>query len=184
MKIKNIFLELLYDGPRLTITFAKGENKAVARLYEAIGGIDPEKDYDVTVKRKRRKRSLDANAYLWVLIGKLGEAMTLPNTEVYRQYIGEMHTYTIVPIKADEVEEWQEMWNRGHLGWLCEDMGPCRNLPGHHYMKCYRGSSTFNQKEMSQLIDMVVQDCKEQGVETATPNELERMKQEWGVADG
>lgn len=51
-------------------------------------------------------------------------------------------------------------------------------------MKCYRGSSTFNQKEMSQLIDMVVQDCKEQGVETATPNELERMKQEWGVADG
>lgn len=184
MKIKEVFPELLYNGPRLTITFAKGENKAVARLFGEIGIIDPEKDYEVTIKRKRHRRSLDANAYLWVLVGKLGEKLYLPNTEVYRQYIGEMHTYTIVPIKTSEVASWQEMWNRGHIGWLCEDMGPCRNIPGYHYLKCYRGSSTFDQKEMSQLIDMVVQDCKEQGIETLPPDELERMKQEWGVADG
>ena len=33
----------------------------------------------------------------------------------------------------------------------------------------------------SSLIDGTVQDAKEQGIETATPDELERMKQQWRV---
>ena len=33
------------------------------------------KAYDLTVKEHRKKRSLDANAYAWVLIGKLAGAI-------------------------------------------------------------------------------------------------------------
>ena len=44
-----------------------------------------------------------------------------------------------------------------------------------------RGSHTYNTAEMSSLIDGTVQDAKEQGIETATPDELERMKQQWRV---
>ena len=40
-----------------------------------------------------------------------------------------------------------------------------------------RGSSTYNTEEMSKLIDGLVSECKEQGIETLPPEELERMMQ-------
>lgn len=180
MKIKSIYPELLYDGAKLIITFAKGENRAVGKLFESIGGIDPKKDYEIVIRPKRKKRSLDANKYLWTLLGQLSERLNLPKTEVYREYIKEMDTYTIVPIKEDEIEEWSRDWERGHDGWVCVDIGDCKNFKGYHNVKCFKGSSTFNTKQMSRLIDMVIYDCKEQGVETMTPAEIERLKAMWG----
>lgn len=55
------------------------------------------------------------------------------------------------------------------------------NLVNVHIMQCYKGSSLYNTKEMSLLIDGVVRECKELGIETETPDEIERMKQEWGI---
>lgn len=180
MKIKSIYPELLYDGAKLIITFAKGENRAVGKLFESIGGIDPKKDYEIIIRPKRKKRSLDANNYLWTLLGQLSERLNLPKTEVYREYIKEMDTYTIVPIKEDEIEGWARDWERGHDGWVCVDIGNCRNFKGYHNIKCFKGSGTFNTKQMSRLIDMVIYDCKEQGIETMTPREIEELKQKWG----
>lgn len=180
MRIKEIYPELLYDGAKLHITFAKGENKAVGRLYEGIGGIDQSKDYDVVIKPKKRKRSLDANAYLWVLIGKLGEVLHKPDTEVYREYIRDNGVFEIIPIREDAIQRWTETWRRNGIGWVCDDMGECRNTPGYHNIKCYYGSSTYTTKEMTRLIDAVVDDCREQGIETLTPDELAEMKQKWG----
>ena len=180
MKIKSIYPELLYDGARLIITFAKGENRAIGRLYESIGGIDPSKDYEVSIKPKKRRRSLDANAYLWVLIGKLGEVLKKPDTEVYREYIKDNGVFEIIPIREDAIGRWTETWKRNGIGWVCDDLGECRNTKGYHNIKCYYGSSTYTTKEMARLIDAVVSDCKEQGIETLTPNEIEEMKQKWG----
>lgn len=180
MKIKSIYPELLYDGAKLHITFAKGENRAVGKLFESIGGIDQSKDYDISIRPKPKKRSKDANKYLWTLLGQLSEKLDLPTTEVYREYIKEMDTYTIVPIKEDEIEEWARDWERGHDGWVCVDIGDCKNFKGYHNVKCFKGSSTFNAKQMSRLIDMVIYDCKEQGIETMTPAEIERLKAMWG----
>jgi hypothetical protein len=33
---------------------------------------------------------------------------------------------------------------------------------------------------MSRLIDLIVQDCKAQGVETMTPFQLDALKERWG----
>lgn len=44
---------------------------------------------------------------------------------------------------------------------------------------CYYGSSTYDTKQMARLIDLVVEDCKQQGIETLPPEELERMALEW-----
>ena len=181
MKIKKIDPpKLLYEGAELTIIFQKGENKAVGRLYAEIGGIDQSKDYEVSIKPKKAKRSLDANAYLWTLIGKIAARMCLMKTEVYKEYIKEMDTYEIVPIKEERIPDWVKNWERGHDGWVCIDIGECRNFPGYHNIKCYRGSSTYDSAQMARLIDMVVQDCKEQGIETLPPDELARMKSMWG----
>lgn len=182
MKIKKIFPELLYKDPKLVITFQSGENQAIARCFQKMEGIDPKKDYDVIIKPIRRKRSLDANAYMWVLIGKLGEKLYKPDSEVYREFIKDNGVFEIVPIREDAVGRWIETWEKKGIGWVCEDMGECRNLKGYHNIKCYYGSSTYNTAEMSRLIDAVVYECKLQDIETITPDELERMKQEWGCS--
>ncbi len=43
----------------------------------------------------------------------------------------------------------------------------------------YYGSSTYDTKQMSSLIDQLIFDAKELGIETATPQELARYKEEW-----
>lgn len=49
-------------------------------------------------------------------------------------------------------------------------------------LQCYFGSSTFDTKEMSVFIDGLVYECRQLGIETLPPEEIERMKQEWGVS--
>ena len=48
-----------------------------------------------------------------------------------------------------------------------------------YFYRLYRGSHTYNTKEMAQLIDGTIQECKAQGIETATPKELEEMQRLW-----
>ena len=46
------------------------------------------------------------------------------------------------------------------------------------YYRVYLGSSTYTTKEMSVLIDGIVSECKDLGIETMTPEELARIKEE------
>ena len=64
----------------------------------------------------------------------------------------------------------------------CVDLGEVSvNGQAGHQLQVYFGSSTFDTKEMSVFLDGIVSECKELGIETATPDELERMKQKWNV---
>lgn len=144
------------------------------------GDLQHDKTYVVEIKQMRKRRSLDANAYCWVLIGRLSEKLRIPKTEVYQQYIKEIGgNYTIVPVREDRLEQWNKVWCEGHLGRQTEDVGACRQIPGYHNVISYIGSSDYDNKQMSRLIDLVVQDCKEQGIETLTPFELNEMKERW-----
>ena len=64
-------------------------------------------------------------------------------------------------------------------GWVTEqvDYGPDGD---HLVIRLYYGSSTYNTKQMSRLLDAVIADCKEQGIDVATPAELALLKEEWG----
>lgn len=46
-------------------------------------------------------------------------------------------------------------------------------------MILYFGSSSYDTVQMSRLIDLLIEDCKAQGIETATPDEIARYKEEW-----
>ena len=115
------------------------------------------KAYDVEIKEHREKRSLDANAYFWVLVDRLAEKTRIPKTEIYRRRNG---------------------WEHNGLGWQTDTM-PSK-IPGCTNVILYYGSSTYNTRQMSHLIDMAVQDCVEQGIETLPPDKLAGMMEEWG----
>ena len=143
--------------------------------------LDPNKKYDVDIKEHREKRSLDANAYCWVLIGKLAAKLRVLPNEVYRQYIQDIGgNYTIVPVKEDRIDHWERIWCSGHVGRMVKDLGPCRTLDGYHNIMSYIGSSDYDTAQMSRLIDLIVQDCKEHGIETLSEEKLAAMNEEWG----
>lgn len=147
--------------------------------------LDPNKKYDIEIKEHREKRSLDANAYCWVLIGKLAAKLLISPNEVYRQYIPDVGgNYHIIPIKEELVGAWDKQWCDGHDGRMTVDMGPCRTAAGYHNVRTYFGSSDYDTAQMSRLIDLIVQDCKAQGIETLTPDKLDAMKVKWGEAYG
>jgi hypothetical protein len=138
------------------------------------------KEYTVKIERKRAKRSLDANAYCWVLCKKLAGVLGVyTDTDIYMECIRKYGVSDIRPVKKDFAEDLCRMWDGQGIGNQHVVMGPSKH-DGYINIKFYWGSSKYNTLDMSRLIDGIVSDCREQGVETMTPDEIERLKQAWG----
>ena len=135
--------------------------------------------YDLEVKEHRKKRSLDANAYCWVLINKLADVMRIPPTEVYRQAIQDISGNSeVIPIKDEAVEQFKQAWTHNGIGWLVKDMGKSK-IQGYRNLMVYYGSSVYTSSQMSVLIDHLVQDCKALDIETLSPEKLSLLMEEW-----
>ena len=137
------------------------------------------KVYDIEIKQHREKRSLDANALCWKMIGKLAKHYDIPADAVYQQFVRMVGTYEIIPIKESAAERWPSIWGANGIGFVCDDMGPCRNTPGYRNFRCYYGSHVYDTKEMSRLIDSIMDECKLAGIETMEPDKLKQLIGEW-----
>ncbi len=138
------------------------------------------KDHDVRVeiKKWRKKRSLDANAYAWVLIDKIAQATGVPKTEVYRKVIREIGGVSeIVCVRTEAVDKFREGWEAHGLGWQTDVM-PSK-IEGCTNVVLYYGSSTYDTQQMSALIDSLVQEAQALGIETLPPAEIARLNSQW-----
>ena len=152
-------------------------------LGKALAVVRKHKDmlYDLEVKEHRKKRSMDANAYCWVLINKIADALRITPKEIYRQAIQNVGgNYEVIPIKAEAADHFKQVWEAQGLGWPCVDMGKSK-LDGYRNLRAYYGSSTYDTKQMSQLIDNLVQDCKALDIETLTPDKLSLLMEDWNA---
>lgn len=137
-----------------------------------------EYDVDVTIKRHRKRRSLDANAYAWVLMDKLAAATGRRKDEIYLDAVRNVGGNTETVCVLDKaVDRLREAWSRNGLGWPTETI-PSK-LDGCTNVILYYGSSTFDTAQMSRLIDGIVQDCKDVGIETMTPEQLNGLLEAW-----
>lgn len=140
--------------------------------------LSPEREYKLEIKEHRKKRSLDANAYCWALIGHMSDKLNIPPVEIYQEYILCSNCYEVVPIRQNVVKRWCEEWENRGDGYLTVDIGESKHT-GYENIRCYFGSSSFDTKEMSRFLDEIVADCRELGIETATERELSLLKEEW-----
>ena len=155
---------------RFRVTFESMED--ISKQLESI----TDKLLTITAKIFRNKRSRDANSYSWVLMQKIAEDQHTDKWSVYLEMLGRYGVFTHIivrPCVVDRViSEWRTVKNLGEV-----------TVSGQTgiQLQCYFGSSTYDTKEMSVFIEGIVSECHEMGIETATPEELERMKREWGV---
>lgn len=164
------------------ISFSVNEKSALA-------DVDKLKDKKLSINavQFREKRSLSANAYYWQLISKLAEAVGtskpfmhnkmlrrygqdeimegkaivvfIPDTDEAENDAMEAETFHIKPTSKTEVRE---------------------NGVRYRLYKLLKGSSEYNSYEMSKLIDGLVTECKENGIETLPPDQLKEMIERWG----
>ena len=139
---------------------------------------DPFKEGEYEIKRVRKRRSLDANAYLWVLCTKIAEVVGISKEDVYRRNIRDGGDYTPLPIKEVAVEDFTRIWEAHGIGWFCDLVGNSK-IPGYKLIFAYHGSSEYDSKQMSALIDRVKQDAESVGVETMSAEELTALIAEW-----
>lgn len=151
--------------------------KAVAWLSSLIDSLD-DKKYIISVKQFRKKRSLDANAYCWVLIDRLSEVTGFEKEVIYRGAIKEIGGVSeTVCVQNKAVEQIIKAWSYKGLGWLTETFES--KIDGCTNVILYYGSSVYDTAQMSRLIDNIVQECKAFGIETMTPDEIEALKGAW-----
>ena len=168
-KVQNVSKD--WQTGQFQITFSINEPSAI----NEINNIKDCQKLSIKAVKHRERRSLDANAYLWVLLQKIAEAKHDDKWNTYLEVLGRYGVFTHIIVKPHIVEKVKEEWR------TVKELGEvCVNGTTGIQLQCYFGSSTYDTKEMSKLIDGVVSEAKEMGIETLSPVELERMKAEWG----
>ena len=135
-------------------------------------------DVDVSIKKHRNKRSLDANAYCWVLVDKIAERRSMSKAEVYRNAIRDIGGVSdIICIQNKAVQTMKDIWTRNGIGWQVEELES--KIAGCTNLVLYKGSSVFDTKQMSALIDSLIQDAQSIGIETRPKEEIESLLKEY-----
>ncbi len=132
-------------------------------------------ELSVSLKKYRKKRSLDANAYCWVLCSRIAEKVGSSKDDVYEQMLQDYGYFyededghVVVTVKSGV-----DMSRIGGHWKFYKDDGKFSA-----YLKI-KGSSEYDSAEMSHFIDKIICEAKELGIPTATPDEIERMKVLW-----
>lgn len=139
-------------------------------------------EVDIVAKKHRKKRSLDANAYFHVLVGKLADRLCISKTRCKNILIGRYGQQEFLedgqPVVLKTNISVEKMLEQEFLH--CAPCG-CKHENGIEviFYKVFRGSHTYDTKEMSILIDGTVTEAKDLGIETIPPAELERMVSKW-----
>lgn len=144
-----------------------------------VGKLKPGKRYTVTIKEYRKPKSLNANNYFWNLCSEIAEKLGRTKNDIYIDYIKEVGIFKDFRLTRDEAETFRVAWSEMGTGWPTEDVDYDQD-GDRIIVRAYYGSSRYNGKQMSRIIDMAVQDAKSLGIETLTPEELARMNLEWG----
>ncbi len=172
-EIKDCSLDIKSGKPKITLEI--NEKSDFLAEYDEL----KDKNLSIEIKQYHPKRSLNANAYFWVLCGKLAAKTKISKVEIYREFIKNIgDNFEILAVKTESVETFCRNWERGRLGWFCENLGS--RINGYTNLCAYYGSSSYDSKQMSDLIEAAKVECEEQGIQTLPPDEVARLIDLWG----
>lgn len=129
-----------------------------------------------TIEVVKQKRSSDQNRYMWELIAQIAERAGLRHNDIYRHAIREAGAYIDMKVSHDAYDAFRKMWAEKGIGWWVEiETQDAKEI----YCRAYCGTSGYNSREMSKIIDYLIDEAKWWGIETETPEQLARRKAQW-----
>ena len=133
-----------------------------------------EKDkLSIEVKPYREKRSLNANAYAWCLIGQIADILRASKDEIYLKCLKRYGQSELISVLSHvPIENYVKYF---------EEAGESKlNGKDFTHYRVYKGSSEFDSREMSIFVDGICDEAKALGIQVETPNQLAEMKSRWG----
>lgn len=168
-KIVGLDLDYLNHKPKLTIELSNQYDL----LTEEFSKLKELEEIDIDLSEHKEKRSLNANAYAWTLIGKIADVLRASKDEIYLKMLKTYGQSEIVSILSNiNISGYFKYYEVAGTSTL-------NNKEFTHY-KIFKGSSEYDTKEMSILIDGIVSEAKDLNIETLPPYEIERIKNLWG----
>lgn len=148
---------------------------------EVIEQLKNEDKLDIDIKKYRKKRSLDANAYCWVLCDKIAKELSkdgiiTTKEKIYTEAIKDIGTFEPMIVEEKAFENFKRIWEKQGLGFLIQEIAKKDKCIKVH---CYYGSSTYDSKEMSLLIELLVEEAKQLNIEVKTKQEIESLLEMW-----
>lgn len=163
------------DKPEVVLTLTLARRAALEATGELKEILARGKLLSVEIKQYRARRSLDANAYMWVLLSKMADVLRTTKDELYLEMLNRYGVFTHIVVKPEVVgrvkAEWRTVRNLGEV---------TINGKTGIQLQCYFGSSTYDSKEMTTLIDGIVDECHDLNIETMPDAEIQRLKESWG----
>ena len=140
----------------------------VEKIKQKLFLLDKDKQYDVEIKIHREKRSLNANSYCWKLCTEIASVINSDKDSVYLLMLKRYGVSDLIPISnqvpIDDYIKYYDIESK---------------TDKYTWYKIYKGSSKYDTKEMSALLNGIVSECKEMGIPTKEDLEIERMVKEW-----
>lgn len=170
MIISELNIKPIFDNESTAeISFQTGDIDAVNNLLK----IADKNPLEAKIQPLKSKRSTDANSYMWVLCDKIADAIHATKEEVYRKAIREVGVFNDVAVTKHALPYLIETWTSRGVGWLVDTFDS--KLDGCKRVRLYTGSHLYDTKQMTRLIDYIVEEAKNLGIETMTPDELSQM---------
>lgn len=171
--LEEISIDYKTHKPR--ISFLIDDKQKLANIEELRG-----MKLKIVAKKDIKKRSIDANNYFWKLLQEICELAEIDTVEEYKRRVKELGIFRRFRIEIENVKTFEKMWTHQGIAWFC-DIVDTEYEDGKEYkiINAYYGSSSFNSKQMSRLIDNLIQDCNVYGIETKNPNELKSLLESW-----
>lgn len=171
--IQDISIDYMSNKPKITLLLNE---------RDCLNSIENLKDDKLTIdiKKWRKKRSLDANSYCWVLCDKIAKELSKENIvtkeEVYKDAILQIGSFEPFIVQESTFDKFKRIWERQGLGFLVQEVSRKDKCVKVH---CYYGSSTYDSKEMSLLINLIVDLAKSLNIETKPQAELDSLLRSW-----
>ena len=174
-RLENLAISYISGKPVLSVEVNEDRN-TLCKIYDELKAAER---LTIKIGKYQKRRSLDANAYCWTLISKLADKLKIPKTDIYRQAIKEIGGNSdTVCVQNKAVDSLCDGWQRNGIGWQTETI-PSK-IDGCTNVVLYYGSSTYDTAQMSRLINNIVEECKLQGIETKSEEELCSLLSRWG----
>ena len=170
--IEDISIDYKTKKPKITILI---DTKQINSIEE-LNGLK----LNVSLKQYKAKRSLNANNYFWKLLTEYSENKEIDEIEEYKERVKRLGIFRQFRIEKDNVKTFEKMWTQQGTAWFCEIFDT--EIIGDTEFKiinAYYGSSSFNTKQMSRLINDIVEDCQDVGIETKTAEEIDSLLEAW-----
>lgn len=158
-----------WNTGKMTVTFQiDGEpTEEINKLLEC-------EKLSIEAKKHRQKRSIDANALLWVCLGQIANALRADKWDIYLQMLRRYGKFTYICVKPAVVDSVKSQWRESEvIGEI--DINGQKAVQ----MLCYFGSSTYNTQEFTVLLDGVISEMREMNLETPTSEDMRRSLEAW-----